>query len=69
MKAASTDPEGEVAPPDVSLRDALGVADGFACVVADFVAARGVGEGFGGAIVRVRVDGALYGSTDELLLF
>jgi hypothetical protein len=30
---------------------------------------RGVGEGFGGAIVRVRVGGAMDGWTVELLLF
>jgi hypothetical protein len=46
-----------------------GVEDGVAWVVADFVTVRGVGEGFGGVIVRVRVDGAMEGSTVELLLF
>jgi hypothetical protein len=40
-----------------------------ACVAGDLVTVRGVGEGFGGAMVRVRVDGALDGSTVELLLF
>jgi len=69
LKAASTAPDGDVCPPDVSLRDARGVAEGVACVVADFVTVRGVGEGFGGAKVRVRVDGAVDGSTVELLLF
>jgi hypothetical protein len=45
------------------------VAEGVACVVADFVTVRGVGEGFGGAIVRVRVEGAEYGSVVELFEF
>jgi hypothetical protein len=69
LKAASTEPEGDVCPPDVSVRDGRGVDDGVACVVGNFVTVRGVGEGFGGARVRVRVDGALDGSTVELLLF
>ena len=69
LKAASTVPDGDVCPPDVSLRAGRGVEVGVACVVAGLVTVRGVGEGFGGAIVRVRVDGAVEGSTVELLLF
>ena len=68
MKAASTAPDGDVCPPDVSLRDVRGVAEGVACVEG-LVTVRGVGEGFGGAKVRVRVEGAVDGSTVELLLF
>jgi hypothetical protein len=48
------------------LRDDRGVDDGVA-VIAGLV--RGVGDGFGGAMVRVRVEGPLYGSVVELLLF
>jgi hypothetical protein len=69
LKAASTEPDGDVCPPDASGREGRGVAEGVACVVAGFVTVRGVGEGLGGAIVRVRVDGPLFGSMVELLLF
>jgi len=47
----------------------LGVDEGVAFVVAGLLTVRGVGEGLGGAIVRVRVEGALDGSMVELLLF
>jgi hypothetical protein len=65
LKAASTAPDGELRPPAFSLLAGRGVDEG----VAGFVTVRGVGEGFGGAIVRERVDGAIEGSTVELLLF
>ena len=66
MKAASTEPAGEACPPAVSFR---GVDEDVAFVVAGLLTVRGVGEGLGGAIVRVRVEGAVYGSVVELLLF
>jgi len=68
LNAVSTVPDGDVCAPVVSLRDARGVADGVACVVGAFETVFGVGEGFGGAIVRERV-GDEYGSVVELFEF
>lgn len=69
LNAASTVPDGDVCAPVVSLRDARGVADGVACVAGAFETVFGVGEGFGGAMVRVRVEGAENGSVVELFVF
>jgi len=67
LNAASTAPDGDVCPAG-SVRDGRVVDVGVAWVVGDFTTVFGVGVGFGGATVRVRVEGdVVVGSTvDEL---
>jgi hypothetical protein len=58
-------PDGDVCAPVASFRAGRGVAVGVACAGDDFVTVLGVGDGFGGATLRVRDGDIVDGSTDD----
>jgi hypothetical protein len=58
-------PDGDVCAPVASFRAGRGVAAGAACGGDDFITVLGVGDGFGGATLRVRVGDIIEGSTDD----